>query len=340
MESTIKRRLKQGKNISDRSIICEFPKNMLLELTNICNDSCLMCPNSICTNKGGVINEDLAVSILEQAYKLGTREVGFYGRGESLLDRNLEKYISYAKNLGYEYVYITTNGALLDDERAKSIIEAGIDSIKFSINASNAKDYYLIHGKDEFDKVIENLINVDTLRKKQSNKVALYISYILTRYTNWDKENFKMKYQGYVDDIVFYECHNIVGCASEIKRYLSVEPNVEYHPKDGVCPMIFNNLYTTYEGYLTMCCADYQNYLVIADLNKESLQEAWNNQYAQNLRKRHLENDLEGTWCFNCINDCSETVEPLIPELAARYDKKSWSKEAEIKDRVNKWTLM
>lgn len=43
----------------------------------------------------------------------------------------------------------------------------------------------------------------------------------------------------------------------------------------------------TCEGYLTLCCVDYQNYLAVADLNTESLNEAWNNAYARELRRKN-----------------------------------------------------
>ncbi len=340
MENDIKSRIIEGMKMDDDNVICKFPKNMLLEPTNICNDSCLFCANSKCTKERGMINKCLAKKILKEAYNLGTREVGFYGTGEPLVDNNLEEYIKYAKELGYEYVYITTNGALLSKERTQSIAGAGIDSVKFSINASDAKGYYFIHGKDEFDQIIENLIYFDMFRKKYNRKIALYISFVSTRYTYIDKEKFMKKYQKYVDDIVFDDSRNIAGCmANEIKKYLSVDHNMGYHPQNGICPIIFKNLYITYEGYLTMCCADFQNYLVVADLNKESLKDAWNNQYAQELRRRHLNHNLDGTLCFNCINDCIESIKPLRQEYGVIFDSSSWDKSAEVEERIRRHNL-
>ena len=196
----------------------------------------------------------------------------------------------------------------------------------------------MIHGTNDFNKVIDNLIHFDMLRKQQGKKIALYISYIATRHTSSGKDAFRMKYQEYVDDIVFLDCRNISGCmANEIGGHLSVDQNMGLHPENGICSIIFKTLYVTYEGYLTLCCADFQNYLVIADLNKECLQDAWNNSYARSLRKRHLEHNLEGTLCFNCINDCNDAVEALREEYAIKYDSKSWDKSQDIIDRINKW---
>lgn len=322
-------------NKMDGNVVCQFPKNMLMELTNLCNDSCAFCANSKSTRKRGIIKPELAEKILREAYGLGTREVGFYQTGEPLLDKNLEKYIGYAKHLGYEYVYITTNGALLTEQRANAIIEAGIDSIKFSINASNPKDYMLMHGKDEFEQVIGNLIYIDDLRKRQKRKISLYISYVVTRYTEAEREEFQSKYRRYADDIVFMNCKNVGGLMkNEITKYLSVGSSVGHYYENDMCPMIFNRLHITYEGYLTMCCMDFQNYLVVSDLNKESLKDAWNNSYACDLRKRHLDHTLEGTMCFNCINNCTEFAQPLRAEYASRVNLDEWDKSEEIMKRI------
>ncbi len=130
----LKQRLCEYKNY-EKDLILPIPKNMLLEVTNACNHKCIFCANSKSTKRQRIIDDKFAYRILKEAYELGTREVGFYGTGEPLINNNLEKYIKYAKEIGYEYTYITTNGALLTEERMKKIVESGIDSIKFSFNA-------------------------------------------------------------------------------------------------------------------------------------------------------------------------------------------------------------
>lgn len=236
------------------------------------------------------------------------------------------------------YIYITTNGALLTKERAEAIVEAGIDSIKFSINAANRRDYVLMHGKDEFDAVIENLMYLYSLKKNNKKTFAIYISYIITRYTETEKDKFKKKYSKYVDDIVFYDCLNVAGCMTkEVTKFLSISNKAKEKKSDDICPMIFNNLYITYEGYLTMCCSDFQNYLVIADLKKDRLVDSWNNKYAQQLRRKHLDHNLEGTICNNCIKNCISKVQPLREEYATIVDVQNWDKSNEIISRIQNW---
>jgi MoaA/NifB/PqqE/SkfB family radical SAM enzyme len=321
--------------LNNKELTPFFPKTMLLEVSNICNHACAFCANSKSDRKKGFIEKKFAMQILSEAYMLGTREVGFYATGEPLMDKNLETYISYAKEIGFEYVFITTNGALFDIQRVNSIINSGIDSIKFSINGANKEDYLLIHGKDDFDKVIENLKLLSTLRHVHNFK--LYVSFIMTRQTVGTKETFKQEYGKYVDDIIFLNCINQSGYMYELNDLLAIDKNAGGYNVDGVCPMIFNKLNVTYEGYLTMCCADFQNYLAIADLRKESLQNAWNNHYAQDLRKRHLNHNLIGTICANCIYNHKEVCYPLVKEYANLFDIKKYDKSIEIEKRINRW---
>ncbi|MCM1216996.1 MAG: radical SAM protein [Lachnospiraceae bacterium] len=334
-KQNIRKRIEIDQTLGNKNIVQSFPKTMLLEVSNVCNHACAFCANSKSDRKKGFIEKNFAKRILTEAYKLGTREVGFYATGEPLADKNLETYISHAKETGFEYIFITTNGALLEPQRACSIADAGIDSIKFSINGANKEDYLLIHGRNDFDKVIENLKFVSELR--HTHKFKLYISFIMTKQTIDTKEMFKAEYGNYVDDIIFLNCMNQSGYMPELNDLLAIDRNTGGYNIDGICPMIFNKLHVTYEGYLTMCCADFQNYLAVADLNKESLQDAWNNQYAQELRKRHLDHNLDGTICANCIYNHNEICAPLVTEYASLFDMKKYDKSAEIKERINAW---
>lgn len=69
--------------------------------------------------------------------------------------------------------------------------------------------------------------------------------------------------------------------------YMPMYPNSEILKRDG-CMMPFNRLHVTKEGYLTICCVDFENRLVYADLNKTSLWEAWQGKEAENYRKGHI----------------------------------------------------
>ncbi len=80
------------------------------------------------------IAPQLMKRILEEGRKLGITEFNPYGNyGEPFLCREIYEYVSYAKKVGYTYIFTNTNGIALDSNNARKAIEAGFDSIRISI---------------------------------------------------------------------------------------------------------------------------------------------------------------------------------------------------------------
>lgn len=100
------------------------------------------------------------------------------------------------------------------------------------------------------------------------------------------------------------------------------------------CSQIFNNVYVTSEGYMVVCCQDFENLTVVADLHEESVVSAWTNQKFTDFRRRYLAHDLESTLCQNCLYGTSKEVVALTPEKSG-YDI-SESKKLDILRRIEK----
>ena len=181
-----------------------FPTtNFLLELSNACNHKCLFCAHQKMKRKVGKMAPEMVESVLRQAYELGTREVGMYATGEPFIVPELADYIKLAKDIGYTYVYLTSNGSLATPERIRAVVDAGVDSVKFSINAPERKLYEFIHGHDDFDKVYEHLVYLNQYRKESGRSFKIYITGILTRYTEHTKDDYFKVFDGLADQIVF-----------------------------------------------------------------------------------------------------------------------------------------
>ena len=83
-----------------------------------------------------------------------------------------------------------SNGSLATPERIRAVIDAGLDSIKFSINAPERKLYEFIHGHDHFDIVMEHLKYLNEYRKISGRKYNIFITGILTRFTEPHKDEY------------------------------------------------------------------------------------------------------------------------------------------------------
>lgn len=295
------------------SIYPKFPKILKIDICNNCNYVCVFCPQSKQKSKVGCIDDELCRRLIKEAYEGGARELCLSMTGEPLLNKNLESYIKEAKEIGYKYVFFNTNGYLANIERGRKILESGVDSIKFSINASK-KYYELIHGVNGFDIVINNLINMDKYRKEKEIDCKLYVSYIAVKQTINESEEVRKLLEPYVDDFVVMNANNRAGSIDEVEKFLYAgEDEFTYQYP---CSQLFNNVYVTAEGYMIICCQDFENLTIVSDLNSENIIKAWNNEEFTNFRKKYLNKQLEGTLCWNCIYNDSSYVEPLNKERA------------------------
>ena len=333
----LKNRINDVVNASIYSENPDFPKkSMLIEITNLCNDACIFCFNKNMVREKGFIDSNLVDKVLKEAYELGMREVGFYTTGEPLLNKNLEDYIYKAKTIGYQYVYITTNGVLANISRMKSLIENGLDSIKFSINAINSDEYRFIHGKSDFEKVITNLKELYNYKLKNSISINIFVSYIKTKYTDKSIDEIKEFFNNICDEVTIMNVENQGGLQTEINDLLLSESDVELDTtKKMPCSYPFKSVIVTREGYLTACCLDFQNYLAYADLNKASLKESWNNEVIRKLRREQLQLNPSNTICSNCVYNSNIQPTPLVKEFSSEFEySNSFNRECLIK-RIN-----
>ena len=291
-----------------------FPRtNFLLELSNACNHECLFCAHQKMKRKVGYMKREMVESALRQAYELGTREVGFYATGEPFLVKELPEYIKLAKDIGYEYVYLTSNGSLATEEKIKAVINAGLDSLKFSINAPERKLYEFIHGKDDFDTVVEHLKFLHKYREESGKKYKIFVTGILTRFTENMKDMYYEKFGNLTDEIVFKTVYNQGGYMPEIEYLLKCECDKETYRR---CNLPFDALCITNEGYLSVENADYENMLIVGDLNKQTLKEAWYGDKMKMVRKMFLTDNMENCICDCCVHHNNAPAKPLMPEYA------------------------
>lgn len=288
-----------------------LPQSLNIELNNSCNQKCVFCPfhgkYAPSVSKITYIDYKTVTQILDQAYKLGIgeKEVGFYLSGEAFLYQRLPEVILYAKKLGYKYTFITSNGALATPDKMRRVLDAGLDSIRFSINAADRKMYQEIHGTDDFNKVIDNLQFMHEYIKKNNLKVVTSLSCVITKKTIGIQDKIKEIFGKYVDDILFIPVIlNRLECSQEfIREYQIMDDTKTEIKKDFVCPMLFDTMYINAHLEVVPCCEAYDVQCCFYDLKKDfNLENAWNCIKYKQYRKIFLDHaDVSGTICENCV---------------------------------------
>lgn len=153
----IEERIKQRESNKAVLSITPVPKNNY-DWTIKCMQSALpFLPQSPKPWKRVLIEIDIVDKVLKDGRTAGATDVGLYLTGESFIHPKLTEMVALAKQLGYTYIYITTNGILADKNRMHALAKAGLNSIKFSINAGTPETYAEIHGRPQYARVLRNL---------------------------------------------------------------------------------------------------------------------------------------------------------------------------------------
>jgi len=318
--ATISFREKLAEGVTAKAAVdVPFPKEFQLDITDRCNHACVFCSNPKLQNKGD-IDPELARRVLREAYDNGSRMVGIYGTGEPLMVKHLPSYVAYAKELGYEYVYIDTNGALATPKIIRPVVDAGLDSIKFSVNGGTRESYKAIHVKDDFDLVISNLKRLAEYKREHDLNIKIYVSMVVTDQVRDEVPILEKIVRPYVDDWYPRALFNTCGNNPENNELADIESFfIRGRKRSKICFQPFKGFCVTPEGYLSACILDYQRSLILADLNEVSLIEGWNGEIARNFRARHRDGDTKGWICYNCIHNTNEPFEGVIPEYANKF---------------------
>nr|MDP9323745.1 radical SAM protein [Acidobacteriota bacterium] len=113
-----------------------MPEIVQIESTNICNAKCVFCPRDDMHRRQGIMSVDLFRKIVDECVELGITHVRMHNYGEAFIDKKLVEKVRYAKQQGIKEVGMISNGSLITDQIARGMIDAGLDAINISVDAS------------------------------------------------------------------------------------------------------------------------------------------------------------------------------------------------------------
>ena len=144
------------------------PVCIYLETTNRCNLLCTTCPRTYEELEPPAdMSWELFTSIVDQVPDLARAVL--HGVGEPMLVKNLPKMVRYLKDRG-TYVLFNTNGTVLNERNGRALIDAGLDELRVSLDAANAKSYRAIRGKDYFNRILRNVRVFRNLQEREGKE--------------------------------------------------------------------------------------------------------------------------------------------------------------------------
>jgi len=319
---------------------CTGPFYVTLDITRRCNLRCLGCRFHSAQTDGQVLGDpdvkDFPFHWIEKLFsefkELNTRQLFLMGDGEPFLHPRIFDIVRLAKTFGV-HTTVTTNGTLIDDTKAKRIIDAGLDAMHVSLWTHSAEGYAKQYpGTDpvNFQRVINGIETLSSL-KAQNRTQAPYM--VLTNPIN------RLNYQG-VDEMVALAretgfdaisfapfktnrgelgryalskqqqtdlCNHMIRLKKQIRAY-SLGENIDrlllrYRFNDIdqnlPCYICWFHSRIKVDGKVLSCG---RSEPVLGSLNRESFSDIWNGEAYRMQRRKRL--SPEGYKYRNEISDC------------------------------------
>lgn len=290
------------------------PKSVKIEISPRCNYRCGFCAlRTREVQPKWDMDFGLFKRITREMREAGVEEVGVFYLGESFMNpRLLVDCISYLKSeLVMPYVFLTSNASMAFPEAVEECMKAGLDSLKWSMNAADEEQFEKIMGVASklFHTALDNAKSAWEVRRNGNYKTGLYSSSI--KYDG--EQQVKMekllaeRVRPYVDTHYWLPLYSMGAFATQREAELGYRPTAGNQGRIGAlreplpCWSAFTEGHVTAEGKLSACCFDANANWTMGDLTKMSFMDAWHSEAFVALRTAHLKKDVCSTVCENCI---------------------------------------
>jgi MoaA/NifB/PqqE/SkfB family radical SAM enzyme len=192
----LKRFLKDDEPVPQAPEHLEVLPRIFLEPTVLCN---LACFKAVCNTESGILGTRTRKNIPLEEFKSIMAEIGpklirldFFNYGDPFVHPQAVEMIEHIKeHYRHIYLYVSTNGLMLDEDKIKRIVQSGLDEITFSVDGTDQETYTCYRQGGDFQKILD----IMSLFVTERNKLGREVPFINWRYIlfNWNDSKSQMK---------------------------------------------------------------------------------------------------------------------------------------------------
>ncbi|MEJ5166259.1 MAG: radical SAM protein [Thermoanaerobaculia bacterium] len=289
-----------------------------VEITSLCNLSCNMCPYVFMKRE----KKHMELETLKKIHKI-IRENSLKVRwlhemGEPLLYPHLKEALHL-----FPEAMLSTNGILLEGERAKVVSESNIRVVRICIDTLKEDAYKILRKGGNFQRVIKN--TKEFLETTKDKKIEVQIQKMYSKITKDEKiKDFEIFFEK--------EKYKNLKIIEKTCEGLDTTDETNLHKKYAGCFQggPFNWFVFLSNGDITHCCYDYEGVQKIGNID-EPFENVLQSPALEDLKKAFKCKNFDGfPACARCFKFRKETFTP--PTFLFKFLKK-----VPFKNYFKKW---
>ncbi len=294
------------------------PRSLILNITNICNASCVFCSYPYQKGEKAIINETDFQKAVREFKDMGGVEINFTPLlGEIFVDKDIINKIRFVKSFNFEKVYTYTNASLIHRFNIDDILSSGLTEMIVSTAPLHEETYHKIYRNNTYKQVVANIRSLlkqfNHLKSIGSKELTVKKLAIDFRSDRPIKDCLQLPdYLEYVQpylskDVAVGGMRTFDPQKGSIKDNQLVEgmmvKNTRFLPKILPCARS-SNIDVGLDGVVRICGAIIDlnkdvDELTVGNIRKNSLKEIYNGSRVKDFKKSFL---LNKNWdiCKNC----------------------------------------
>lgn len=320
----VRNRIRRLRLSRDKATVVAHPTNAMIELGNVCNLHCLMCPREFIYGKEmdkGFMPLERALRIVDELYPY-LDSIGLTGLGETILYPHLAEVARYIKQKKKSIIItISTNAHFNNYREAITPVLPYVDNIQFSVDGVG-EVYETVRPKTNFQTIEDNIrytvqagkdvtfmLNCVVMPEnyRDMKNVVSFAHRMGISYVNFNCASIASRPQmsrGYYD---FFLSDAYKLAAAEVKRFSRQYPGMEVtgldFPEGGTfrdCIFPWEYPYITWDGYYVPCCGKpFPKLLHFGNVFEQGVMPVLNSARAQAFRRAWQQN-TPPAFCHNC----------------------------------------
>ncbi|NPV27613.1 MAG: hypothetical protein HPY81_09305 [Firmicutes bacterium] len=187
-----------------------------------------------------------------------------------------------------------------------------MDSIIFSFQGATKEQYEIMRNNSKYNVLVDNILKLIDTRGKLK-KPYVHISTTLTDETEEEVKNFVDYWVGIVDSVGIGKTNlsrlnfHLIKSLDVAKRLFELKEKETIRKIYRECTEVYQKLSVDWDGKVSCCCSDYDNFLTVGDANEQTLYEIWNNSPDLRLYRELLDKYKHRSLALCCT--CYHTYE-------------------------------
>ena len=276
----------------------DYPLTVNLELVNRCNLQCVMCHQGYRNDaKQFSLNEEVLDKIFAD-FKKNQLSALMLTISEPLLFKKIGNVLDRAKKAEIMDVFLFTNGALLDENKSKMILESSVTRLFISLDAATQGTYDNVRvpvskrllKENRLNYVENNIKNFIKMRNTLNRRIPLVrVSFVAIKENLHEVEKFKKKWENIVDSVE-------VQMERPPELFLKIDEGdfgkfEKKNIKKYECIKPWEDMAIYADGAVTPCCAFIARKAPIGNIKDNSIKEIWNGEKMKLIRNGLANND-------------------------------------------------